>query len=136
MDYIFIIKALLGGGARVPSPYFSTRFSLPTETSDPAHLSFVVFLFSPSSITASPLVEKVHWFDLLLTSPPSPEHPEGDQAGRNLLHFQSLTWGAAMVRAELASSLSCDFSRARRAASFTSLNLSENLKKRRPSTSL
>lgn len=35
-----------------------------------------------------------------------------------------------MVSAVLASSLSCDFSRARRAASFTSLNLSENFFKR------
>lgn len=34
-----------------------------------------------------------------------------------------------MVRAVLASSLSCDFSRARRAASFTSLNFSANLKR-------
>lgn len=34
-----------------------------------------------------------------------------------------------MLSAELASSLSCDFSRARRAASFTSLNFSENFSK-------
>lgn len=34
-----------------------------------------------------------------------------------------------MVRAVLANSLSCDFSRARRAASFTSLNFSENFLK-------
>lgn len=43
-----------------------------------------------------------------------------------LLWMTELTWGAAMLSAELASSLSWDFSRARRAASFTSLNFSEN----------
>lgn len=42
-----------------------------------------------------------------------------------------LTWGAAMLSAVLASSLSCDFSRARRAASFTSLNFSENFIKKK-----
>lgn len=40
-----------------------------------------------------------------------------------------------MVSAVFASSLSCDFSRARRAASFTSLNLSENFFRRATSES-
>lgn len=35
-------------GVLLPSAYFSTLLPLPSETSDPAHPSFVFFLFPPS----------------------------------------------------------------------------------------